>query len=129
MLDDNSSFFSSKNSFQKIVPDAQGATNADEESPQENGGDLGTFADALPDISSEEDWEAAFGFSKLRSPGQAQNAGIAPPTSVKDSLDSFGNNFGCGLTNSSPQLNNRLRKFKYTCLTDNDFYKNPGITN
>lgn len=60
LMDDNSSFFS-HNTFQKILPDQDSSSYSDSSSvtPHSN-----ILNDNLPDISSSEDWEAAFGFSK-----------------------------------------------------------------
>lgn len=58
LMDDNSSFFS-HNSFQKILPDADSSySDSSSVTPQSN-----ILNDTLPDISSSEDWQAAFGFN------------------------------------------------------------------
>lgn len=80
LLDDNSSFFS-HNTFQKIVPDQDSSsysTDSSSVTPHSN-----ILNDNLPDISSSEDWEAAFGFSKKSDSPIEQND---IPTSNRNSI-------------------------------------------
>lgn len=88
ILDDNTSFFS-QNTFHKL-------TLKEEEEELEGSSDsspntVGTvLSESLPDISSTEDWEAAFGFTKhsnhLEELAKQRN-------NVKGTLETFGNGF------------------------------------
>ncbi|XP_022907066.1 serine/threonine-protein kinase pakD [Onthophagus taurus] len=68
LLDDNSSFFSHQNSYQKLlIPPTERAPSEDDSETSSSTTPLfpsQILNDSFPDISTAEDWEAAFGFSK-----------------------------------------------------------------
>lgn len=110
LTDDNTSFFSSQNSFQKIVPEPRTENEEEEQQdPSTLGNNTQILNDSLPDINSTEDWEAAFGFSKQQQMQQRSSAQQSLAQSiVKDSLDAFGMNFG---NLGSNQVNKRICTF------------------
>lgn len=124
-IDDNSSFFSSQNLYQKVsVTVGPPHTRQDSESNsstepelehmrirQDSGPGFSNgqiLNDSLPDINSTEDWEAAFGF------GMRQQNVQSNPIEHKDPLEAFGG-FGISLpTNGSAQpLNSRICKISF----------------
>ncbi|CAH0548687.1 unnamed protein product [Brassicogethes aeneus] len=132
LLDDNSSFFSSSNSFAKLVEtpdrlnDEDDNLDGDEISSPHQHHDI--LTDSLPNINTTEDWAAAFGFPRQQAAQQqpAQQQRLPHHLQMQqehllllggedkragDKLDGFGGNGGFGVDQLQPDGNGFGKSF------------------
>ncbi|CAH1997107.1 unnamed protein product [Acanthoscelides obtectus] len=135
LVDDNSSFFSA-NAFQKAVhtEDGRPDENADEEERSRNSGhhnhlyNIGhsqhhdaLFTDCLPDIETQEDWAAAFGFARGVDNGSGLlSDDIGKRGDLKSPLDTSCNGFTNTL--SGPETGGFAKKTDQFASAPNGFY-------